>query len=73
LDAKINKELADLKESLKQNPTLGPLVSLARTLDQAKALMQLFDGLVEKNVRHTISMTAGRGRVIKHYNQYNKL
>ena len=63
MDAKINKELADLKESLKQNPILGPLASLAKTLDQAKALMQLFDGLVEKNVRHTISMTAGRGRV----------
>jgi len=62
LNAKINKQLADLKESLKQNQILGPLVSLARTYDQANALMQLFDGLVEKNVRYTISMTAGRGR-----------
>jgi len=63
LNAKINKQLADLKDSLKQNQVLGPLVALARTYDQANALMQLFDGLVEKNVRYTISMTAGRGRV----------
>jgi len=62
LDAKIAKNLVELKQSLKQNATLGPLVNLAKTLDQAQALLQLFDGLVEKNVRHTISMTAGRGR-----------
>lgn len=53
----------ELKESLKQNPVLGPLAGLARTLDQAQALLQLFDALVEKNIRYTISLTAGRGRV----------
>ena len=69
MDAKIAKNLVELKQSLKQNATLGPLVNLAKTLDQAQALLQLFDGLVEKNVRHTISMTAGRGRV-KYIIQY---
>lgn len=63
IDAKAAKELKDLKESLKENKLLGPLVTLAKTLDQAKAIMSLFEALTEKTIRYTIALTAGRGRV----------
>ena len=64
MDTKITKELEDLKTSLKDNAILGPLVKIARTLDQAKSIMLMFDALIEKNIRYTVSLTAGRGRVI---------
>jgi hypothetical protein len=37
---------------------------MARTLDQAKAVMTFIDAVTEKNLRYTVSLTAGRGRVI---------
>ena len=64
LDSKITKELEDLKISLKDNNILGSLVKIAKTLDQAKAIMLMFDTLIEKNIRYTVSLTAGRGRVM---------
>jgi len=42
---------------------VGPLVNIAKTLDQAKAIMAFIDAITEKNLRYTISLTAGRGRV----------
>ena len=63
IDEKINKELQDLKVQLESNSLLGPLIKIAKTLDQAKALMVFVESISEKNFRCTVSLTAGRGRV----------
>lgn len=63
IDEKINKELQDLKAQLSTNNLLGPLIKIAKTLDQAKALMMFVESISEKNFRCTVSLTAGRGRV----------
>ena len=64
IDEKINKELQDLKTQLENNNVLGPLIKISKTLDQAKALMVFVESISEKNFRCTVSLTAGRGRVI---------
>jgi tRNA(Met) C34 N-acetyltransferase TmcA len=60
---KMIKDLDNLKESMKGNLLLGPLVNLSKTLDQAKAIMMFFESITEKNFRCTVSLTAARGRV----------
>lgn len=63
-DEKIVKELQDLKTELSNNSLVGPLIKIAKTLDQAKALMMFIESISEKNFRCTVSLTAGRGRVL---------
>jgi N-acetyltransferase 10 len=56
-------ELNDLKESLIETPHVGVLVDLAKTLDQAKALLVFLEACSEKtNATSTVAMTAARGR-----------
>uniref|UniRef100_A0A182Q3C4 RNA cytidine acetyltransferase n=1 Tax=Anopheles farauti TaxID=69004 RepID=A0A182Q3C4_9DIPT len=57
-----SEQLAELKESLVDAPPAGPLVSLCRTYDQAKAVAQFIDALAEKQLKPPTSLTAGRGR-----------
>ncbi|PYH50048.1 ribosome biosynthesis protein KRE33 [Aspergillus saccharolyticus JOP 1030-1] len=56
------KELKQIKESLEESQLVGPLVKLARTVDQAKALLTFVDAIAEKTLRSTVTLTAGRGR-----------
>ncbi|EPE10482.1 nucleolar atpase [Ophiostoma piceae UAMH 11346] len=56
------KKLADLKDSLQDTPPIGSLVPLARTLDQAQALLTFTDALAEKSLQGTVTLTAARGR-----------
>eukprot|EP00762_Andalucia_godoyi_P001119 ANDGO_01938.mRNA.1 RNA cytidine acetyltransferase len=56
------KDLKKLKESMKETQPVGSLVGLARTLDQAKSVMQFVDAIAEKTLRTTIALTAARGR-----------
>ncbi|XP_031632657.1 RNA cytidine acetyltransferase-like [Contarinia nasturtii] len=58
------KELlaAELKDNLRDTPPAGPLVSLCKTYDQAKAVAQFIDALAERQVKPPTSLTAGRGR-----------
>ena len=56
------KELKEIKESLADSQPVGPLLSLARTVDQAKALLTFVDAIAEKTLRSTVALTAGRGR-----------
>jgi N-acetyltransferase 10 len=56
------QELEDLKESLQETQPVGSLVSLARTVDQAKALLTFVDAISEKTLRSTVTLTAARGR-----------
>lgn len=57
-----SSELSKLKEEMKENKLIGPLVNLAKTLDQAKAIMVFCEAINDKNYKCTISLTAARGR-----------
>ncbi|KAI9836538.1 MAG: N-acetyltransferase 10, partial [Sclerophora amabilis] len=56
------KELEDIKESLVDSQPVGSLVTLTRTVDQAKALLTFVDAVAEKTLRSTVTLTAARGR-----------
>jgi N-acetyltransferase 10 len=56
------KELDTIKESLQDTQPVGSLVTLAKTVDQAKALMTFVDAISEKTLRSTVTLTAARGR-----------
>ncbi|RDL33166.1 RNA cytidine acetyltransferase [Venustampulla echinocandica] len=56
------KELSDMKEALQDTQPVGSLVTLAKTVDQAKALLTFVDAIAEKTLRSTVTLTAARGR-----------
>ncbi|KAL8644965.1 MAG: hypothetical protein Q9210_006979, partial [Variospora velana] len=56
------KELDGIKESLVDSQPVGSLVQLAKTVDQAKALLTFVDAIAEKTLRSTVTLTAARGR-----------
>jgi len=56
------KELSGIKESLQDTQPVGSLVQLARTVDQANALLTFVDAIAEKTLRNTVTLTAARGR-----------
>ena len=55
-------DLAQLKASLASTPPSGVLVALAKTIDQAKAVLTFIEAISEKTLRSTVALTAGRGR-----------
>jgi N-acetyltransferase 10 len=57
-----SKELESIKESLVDTQPIGSLVTLARTVDQAKALLTFVDAIAEKTLQSTVTLTAARGR-----------
>ena len=59
---KARKELDGIKESLVEIQPTGALVKIARTVDQAKALLTFVDAITEKTLRSTVTLTATRGR-----------
>lgn len=56
------KELLEIKDSLADSQPVGSLITLAKTVDQAKALLTFVDAIAEKTLRSTVTLTAGRGR-----------
>ncbi|POS85220.1 DUF699-domain-containing protein [Erysiphe pulchra] len=56
------KELENMKESLQDTQPIGSLVSLAKTVDQAKALLTFVEAIADKKLRNTVTLTAARGR-----------
>lgn len=56
------KELAELKESLKDTQPVGSLVNCAKTTDQAKAILTFIEAIADKTLRSTVALTAARGR-----------
>lgn len=56
------QELEKIKDSLQDTQPIGSLVKLARTTDQAKALLTFVDAIAEKTLRNTVTLTAARGR-----------
>ncbi|KAK2747523.1 hypothetical protein FQN57_002015 [Myotisia sp. PD_48] len=57
-----SKELQSIKEELEDVQPVGSLVKLAKTVDQAKALLTFVDAIAEKTLRSTVTLTAARGR-----------
>ncbi|OQV09234.1 hypothetical protein CLAIMM_13377 isoform 1 [Cladophialophora immunda] len=55
-------ELKEIKDSLADSRPVGPLITLAKTIDQAKALLTFVDAISEKTLRSTVALTAARGR-----------
>lgn len=55
-------ELEELKESLNDTPHVGVIIDLAKTMDQAKAILVFLDACSEKTNKSTVALTAGRGR-----------
>ena len=47
---------------MEDTPNVGNLVSLAKTLDQAKAVLSFLDAISEKTLKSTVALTAARGR-----------
>lgn len=61
-DSSSKKELQTIKEKLADTEPVGSLVTLAKTVDQAKALLTFVDAIAEKTLRSTVTLTAARGR-----------
>ncbi|KAG9232422.1 N-acetyltransferas-like protein [Amylocarpus encephaloides] len=59
---KSQEELDEMKESLQDTQPVGSLVTLAKTVDQAKALLTFVAAIAEKTLRSTVTLTAARGR-----------
>ncbi|XP_076915504.1 RNA cytidine acetyltransferase 1-like, partial [Bidens hawaiensis] len=56
------RDLKDLKEQLKDDFPVGPLIKECRTLDQGKAVITFLDAILDKTLRSTVALLAGRGR-----------
>jgi N-acetyltransferase 10 len=56
------RELDGMKDALEDSQPVGSLVTLAKTVDQAKALLTFVDAIAEKTLRSTVTLTASRGR-----------
>lgn len=51
-----------MKENLEGVDIVGSLAKLAKTVDQAKAILTFVEAISEKNLSSTVALTAGRGR-----------
>lgn len=56
------RELKQIKSDLVDTQPVGPLIQLAKTVDQAKALLTFVDAIAEKTLASTVTLTASRGR-----------
>lgn len=55
-------ELSNIKDENEEKEPVGSLVKLAKTVDQAKALLTFAEAISEKTLRSTVTLTAARGR-----------
>lgn len=60
--SKTNDELKDLAKNLADTKPVGDLIKLAKTLDQAQAILTFVDAIAEKTLSSTVTLTAARGR-----------
>ncbi|RDB30389.1 RNA cytidine acetyltransferase [Hypsizygus marmoreus] len=58
----IESELKELKATLEDTKPAGDLIKLARTIDQAQAILTFIDAIAEKTLSSTVTLTAARGR-----------
>ena len=57
-----SKELETVVTGLADTQPVGSLVKLAKTLDQAKAVLTFVEAIAEKTLATTVTLTSGRGR-----------
>lgn len=55
-------ELEKIQDDLAETQPVGALVKLAKTVDQARALLTFVDAIAEKTLQSTVTLTAARGR-----------
>lgn len=58
----VEYQLRELRESLADTKPAGDLVKLAKTIDQAQAILTFIDAIAEKTLSSTVTLTAARGR-----------
>ncbi|KAG6860009.1 hypothetical protein C0995_000613 [Termitomyces sp. Mi166 len=58
----VETELKELKATLEDTKPAGDLVKLAKTIDQARAVLTFIDAIAEKTLSSTVTLTAARGR-----------
>ncbi|KAL6558902.1 hypothetical protein OROMI_019252 [Orobanche minor] len=56
------RELKTLKEQLNDDFPVGPLIRKCCTMDQGKAVVTFLDAILDKSLRSTVALVAGRGR-----------
>ncbi|KAL6502634.1 hypothetical protein OROHE_024287 [Orobanche hederae] len=56
------RELKNLKEQLNDDFPVGPLIRKCCTMDQGKAVVTFLDAILDKSLRSTVALVAGRGR-----------
>ncbi|KAK6336457.1 killer toxin resistant protein [Orbilia brochopaga] len=61
-ESKSKKELEAVKELVADVQPTASLVNLAKTADQAQALLTFIKAITEKTLRSTVTLTAARGR-----------
>ncbi|PFH49973.1 hypothetical protein AMATHDRAFT_75910 [Amanita thiersii Skay4041] len=61
-DTSSQTELQELKDSLTDTKPAGDLIKLAKTIDQAQAILTFIDAIAEKTLSSTVTLTASRGR-----------
>ena len=59
---KVESGFKDLQESLADTKPVGELVKLAKTLDQAQAILTVVDAIAEKTLSSTVTLTPARER-----------
>lgn len=57
-----DEELKEIRSSLSDVKPAGNLVKLAKSLDQAQAILTFIDAIAEKTLSSTVTLTAARGR-----------
>eukprot|EP00834_Sanchytrium_tribonematis_P002235 NODE_65_length_25825_cov_1.353844.p2 type:complete len:985 gc:universal NODE_65_length_25825_cov_1.353844:20937-23891(+) len=55
-------DLKSLKEQMLEKPILHSIIVKAKTVDQAQAMIKMFDCISSGNLKSTFCLTAGRGR-----------
>ncbi|WAQ86955.1 hypothetical protein PtA15_7A684 [Puccinia triticina] len=55
-------ELDEIKHELVETKPIGDVIQLARTVDQAKTVMEFTSSITEKTLSSTVTLTAARGR-----------
>ena len=55
-------ELEEVQKRAADSQTVSSLVKLAKTADQAKAVLTFVEAITEKTLRSTVTLTAARGR-----------
>ncbi|KAK7369418.1 hypothetical protein VNO80_11455 [Phaseolus coccineus] len=60
--SEVELELKNLKEQLNEDFPVGPLIRKCCTMDQGKAVVTFLDAILDKTLRSTVALLAGRGR-----------